>query len=103
MPHVLVEIMHLPQPMKGVPYLDENQERKLAKVGDRFELRYGSAQALARLGIGKIVGTSKRQAAAIKARKEAELTEARDEVERLEAKLEKARKKKAKGKGKPGK
>ncbi len=101
MPHVEVEIMHLPAPMKGIPYLDENQDRKLAKVGDRFELLHGSAQALARKGIAKIVGTSKRQAAAVKARQEADLADARDEVERLEAKLEKAKKKKKAKGGKP--
>jgi hypothetical protein len=79
--------------MKGIPYLDEKQMRRLAKVGDRFELRLGSAQALARKGIAKIVGTSRRQAAAIKARAEAERMEARDEVERLEVKLDRAKKK----------
>lgn len=99
MPHVEVEIRFLPEPMKGVPYLDSNQERKMAKVGDRFELRLGSAHALARKGIAKIVGTSKGQAKAIKARAEADLAEAKDEVERLEAKLAAAKKKRKAAKG----
>lgn len=100
MPHVEVEIMHLPQPMKGIPYLDENQDRKLAKVGDRFELLHGSAQALARKGIAKIVGTSKRQAKAIKARKQAELKAAQSEVDRLRTELKAAKRREAEVSGK---
>ena len=105
MPHVVVEITHIPKPMKGIPYLDNNQERKLAQRGDRFELRLGSAHALAEKGIAKIVGIGKSQAKAIKARKQAELSKARDEVERLEAELATAKKarKAAKGGGDSGK
>ncbi len=99
MPHVEVQIMFLPEPMKGIPYLDSHQERKLAKVGDKFDLRLGSAHALARKGIAKIVGISKGQGKAIRARQEAELSEAKDEVERLEAKLTVAKKKRKAAKG----
>lgn len=91
MPHVLVEVTRIPKGRKGIMYLDKNQKRCLAGVGDTFPLRNGSAQALARNGYGKIVGIDPTQQKAIEARAQRELETAQDRVSVLEQKLAAAR------------
>lgn len=106
MPHVLVEVTRVPKGRKGIMYLDGNQDRRLAAVGDRFELRLGSAQALARDGYGKIVGMGTTQKKALERRAERELEQAQDRVSILEQKLaaakatEAKKAKRAEGEGK---
>lgn len=93
--HVEVQVMHVPKPLKGIPYTVVDQgvaDRRLAKVGDRFDLDLHAAQAQARKGHVRILGPSKAQAKSIAAKRAREIESAQSTVEKLKAELAAAEK-----------
>ena len=65
MPHVEVEVLYVPKPLKGIRYIGTDSQPAIAQRGDRFELDLYSALVQAKKGIVRIVGTSRAQAKTI--------------------------------------